>query len=125
MGIFDSTSNSETSPITQNSGFSEISGVAQSLNLTVGKKAKNTTVNLTDGGAVDKAFSFAQQFAADALRQVELAGENNKATSSGAITAVTESARTEGENIAVTVAKWAAIAAMVYFGFRALGAMKG
>jgi hypothetical protein len=115
-GAFNSESSSETSTTTQNAGFSEVSGFASSVNLSTGKKSKYTTVNLLDGGAIGKAFDFG----AAALKQIELAGENNKLTSSGAITAVKESARSEGENIAITVAKWAAIAAMVYFGFRAL-----
>lgn len=116
IGAFSSESSSSTTTTSQSSGFSEISGVAQSLNLSTGKKSKNNTLNLLDGGAISKAFDFGAQ----ALKQVEIAGTNNASSIRDAISAVTESSRGEGENIAITLAKWGAIAAMVYFGFRAL-----
>lgn len=116
MGIFDSKSSSETTNTSQNAGFSEISGIASSLNLTTGKKSKYTTVNVTDGGAVKSALDFAGQ----ALKQVELAGANARGSLQDAIGSVTESARSDSENVAVTLIKWGALAALVIFGLRAL-----
>ena len=116
LSIFGSESSSESTNTSQSAGFSEISGVASSLNLTTGKKSKNTTVNLVDNGAVAAAFDFAGQ----ALKQVELAGANSRGSLQDAIGSVTESARSDSENVAVTLIKWGALAALVIFGLRAL-----
>lgn len=116
MGFFDSKSVSETSPITQNAGFSEVSGIAQSLNLTFGKKSKGNAVTLTDGGAVARAFDFGSA----ALKQVEVAGAQSGANIERAIAALAESSRGETENIGVTAIKWAAFAGIAYFIFRAV-----
>jgi hypothetical protein len=116
-GFFNSTSNPETNTYNQNAGFSEINGSATSLNLVSGKKSRtNTTVNLLDGGAIGRAFDFGGA----ALKQVELAGAQTSATIEKAINAVAEAARSDGENVLVTGVKWIAIAAIAYFGFRAL-----
>ncbi len=116
MGFFDSTSKSETTTSSQNAGFSEIQGSASSLNLVTGKKSKNVTVNALDGGAIANAFAFA----GEALKQVELSGANTRGAISDAISAVSASARSEPENVAISLGKWALIAAIAYFGFRAL-----
>lgn len=115
LNVFGSESSSETSTTTQNAAFSEIGGAVTSLNLSTGKKSKYTTVNVLDGGAVAGAFSFANS----ALKQVELAGAQSAAGFKEAISAVLESSRGEGENVTLTVVKWAALVGIVYFAVRA------
>lgn len=116
-GFGSSASSAETNNTQQSAGFSEIGGSATSLNITGGKKAKtDTVVNILDGGAINKAFDFGAQ----ALKQVELAGTSNAGAIRDAITAVSESARSESENVAISLGKWALIAAIAYFGFKAL-----
>lgn len=116
MGIFDSTSNSDQTTTSQNAGFSEIGGNANSFNLSLGKKSKGNTFNVLDGGAISRAFDFGGA----ALKSVEVLGASNSASIDKALAALNESARSDSENVLVTVGKWAAIAAIAYFGFRAL-----
>jgi hypothetical protein len=120
MGLFDSTSSSETTNTSQNAGFSEIAGAASSLNLVTGKKTKNVTVNALDGGAIGSAFGFAGEALRESLKQVELAGASARGTTQDTISALAAAARSEPENIAITLGKWALIAAIAYFGFRAI-----
>jgi hypothetical protein len=125
-GAFNSDSKSETTNTTQNSGFSEIGGGASSIQLTGGYRSPQTiTVNQLDSGAIARAFDFAGSIANDALHQVELAGSNAKSTVTEAVQAVSESARSETENILIQGAKWAVIAVIAVAGFYALSKLKG
>jgi hypothetical protein len=120
LGPGSSSSRTNTSNYNQNAGFSEV-GMAQSLNLAFGNKSKGNSVTVVDGGAINALSGIA----GEALRQVELAGNNTRSSISDAIQRVAESARSEQENVAITLGKWAMIAAVVYFGFRAVAAFAG
>ena len=115
IGPGSSSSRTSTQNYNQNAGFSEV-GMAQSLNLAFGSKSKGNTLNVLDGGAV----SALGNIASEALRQVELAGGNTRGVVDSALAKISEAARSEGENVAITLGKWALIAAIAYFGFRAL-----
>jgi hypothetical protein len=116
-GFFNSTSNPETNTYNQNAGFSEVGGSATSINLVTGKKSKGTNnITLLDGGAIERAFAFG----GDALKQVELAGNNTRSVLADAIDKISQASRSEQENVAITLGKWALIAAIAYFGFKAL-----
>lgn len=125
MGVFDSKSDARVT--NQNAGFSEVDGSAVSINLTGGGKNSSVTptINMLDGGAINGAFAFAGDALERSLRQVEVAGENSSAALSSAIKAVSESARTETENVFLQGGKWLVIAVVAVAGFYALGKMKG
>lgn len=124
MGFFDSKSSSKTETTNQNAGFSEIGGSAVSLNVSgaAGKGSRqDTTINMLDGGAISGAFGFASDAQREALRQVELAGANTRQAVTEAVTAVSESARTESENLIQQALKWGTFAVLGYAALRAFG----
>lgn len=98
--------------ISQEAGFSEISGQALSV------QGEGNQISLSDFGAINAGLEIARE----SLRQVELAGSNTANTVGQAVQAVSESARAETENIVIQGAKWAALAVMV---FAAAWALKG
>ena len=62
MGFFDSKSSSKQSQSTLSSGAQSQSGAAASINVTSGKKSRNTiNVTSTDHGAVNKSFAYADR----------------------------------------------------------------
>lgn len=124
---FSSESRTSTTTTTQNAGFSEVGGQALSINLTGGgkKSSQATTVNILDAGAIDKAFTFAGQAQAGALRQVELAGNTTAQTVREAVAAVSESGRTETENLAQAAMRWGTYALLGYAALRLFGHWKG
>jgi len=101
MGLFSGSKRSSTTNTTtaQEAGFSEVSGNAIAL------QGSGNTVSLTDYGAL----AAASEIASESLRQVELAGSNARSTVGDAVRAVSESARSETENIVIQGARWAAI----------------
>jgi len=124
VGLFDSKSTTNQTTTSQNAGFSEIGGSALSLNISgaAGKGARqDTTVNMLDGGAIAGAFGFASDAQREALRQVELAGANSRQAVTEAVAAVSESARTESENLIQQALKWGTFAVLGYAALRAFG----
>lgn len=124
MGFFDSKSTTNQTNTSQNAGFSEIGGSAVSLNVSgaSGKGSRqDTTINMLDGGAIGGAFDFAKAAQSEALRQVELAGANTRQAVTEAVTAVSESARTESENLIQQALKWGTFAVLGYAALRAFG----
>lgn len=124
MGLFDSKSTTNQTTTSQNAGFSEIDGSAVSLNISGagGKGARqDTTINLLDAGAIGGAFDFAKSAQSEALRQVELAGANTRQAVTEAVSAVSESARTESENLIQQALKWGTFAVLGYAALRAFG----
>lgn len=130
-GLFSPESTSISSPSSFGAGFSE-TGQATSVNVNLSGKIKargsiSPVITLTDQGAIAKA----QDLASQSIRSIELLGSNLnslltsfaselRAQGNDAIAAVSEANRTELENIAVTVAKWGALALGGFFLLRAL-----
>lgn len=123
MGFLDSKSDARQT--SQNAGFSEIAGPAQSLNVTGGGKKSTQVIQMLDGGAVAGAFQFAGDALERSLRQVEVAGSQASSAIGSAIGAVKESARSETENVFLQGGKWLVIGLVAVAGFFALGKMKG
>ena len=120
MRLFDSSSSARTDTTTQNAAFSEIGGAATSLNIKAGGgKKSHTTINALDGGAIAASFDFAKGAQTEALKQVELAGAGARALVKESIAAVSENARTESENVTITIVKWGVVAVVAYALFRA------
>lgn len=127
MGLFSSSksrSSVTNNTTTQNAGFSEIAGPAASNqgkdtnNITgngnIGFRGNSNTVNVLDGGAIEKAFSFAEN------ANVSAAGSVREAVAS-----VTESARAETENIANQIKTVVIYGVVIWGGVQAFKALKG
>lgn len=125
-GAKQSSTTNYTTNTTNEAGFNEIHD-AQVNSI----QGDGNSIVMSDMGAISAAAGIAQ----GAFDQVELA--NNNATSlvgsalnstastvSQAVQAVSESARAETENIVINIAKWAAIAGMVFAGAWALKGMR-
>lgn len=123
MGFFDSKSDARQT--SQNAGFSEIAGPAQSLNVTGGGKKSTQVIQMLDGGAVAGAFQFAGDALERSLRQVEVAGSQASSAIGSAIGAVKESARSETENVFLQGGKWLVIGLVAVAGFWTLGKLRG
>lgn len=123
-GFFGSGAKSaQTTTTTHETGFSEIGGSAQSVNLS--GLGKNSNVSILDAGAIDRAFSFAGDALERSLRQVEVASSSSAGAMGDALRAVAENARSETENVLLQGGKWLVIAVIAVAGFYALGKMKG
>lgn len=111
MGLFggSKSKSSSTSNVTsQSGGFSEIAGNAVQV------QGSGHSIALLDQGAIEKAFSFAEQVAT----QVTNVGRD---TTSQALTAVAESRKAESENVtskAIVYGSYAAIALAVAWAIR-------
>lgn len=134
LGLFGSASETKQTTTNQafNAGFSEVAGPATNLTLSFTGKTKvgkggtlSPVVNFTDFGAIKAA----QDLAGQAIAGIEGFGQqlnaalaaaigNARATSSEAVSAVTESQRSEPENIALNAIKWGAIVLAAYFAAR-------
>lgn len=123
MGFLDSKSDARQT--SQNAGFSEVAGPAQSLNVTGGGKKSAQVINVLDGGAVAGAFQFAGDALERSLRQVEVAGTQASSAIGSAIGAVKESARSETENVFLQGGKWLVIGLVAVAGFWTLGKLRG
>jgi hypothetical protein len=121
-GAKQSSTTSNTTNTTNEAGFSEIHD--SQVNAIQGD---GNSIVMSDMGAINAAQNIAQ----GALTQVELANNNASSlvgsalsttadTVAKAVTAVSESSRAETENIIINIAKWAAIAGMVFAGAWAL-----
>lgn len=123
MGFFDSKSTTRNETVSQNAGFSEVSGPAVSVNVKGGGKKSSTptTVNLLDGGAIAKSYEFAEAAMTSSARQVELAGAGARDLVKESIAAVSENARSETENVSILALKWGALAFIAYAALRAFG----
>lgn len=127
MGLFSKSKSSSSSKVyttTQNAGFSEVAGPAASNqgsdtnNITgdgnIGFRGNGNTVSVLDGGAIDRAFGFA---------------ENAMNTASGnvreSIEAVTDAARAETESVANQIKTALIYAVVVWGGVQAFKAFKG
>lgn len=112
FGIGSKKSSSKTSvtTTTQNSGFSEIAGNA------VAVQGSGNNISMLDGGAIEKAFSFAESVSSSANNATKGIVEQS-------IAAVADSRKTESENVsgkAVTYFAYVAIAAAVAWAVRGL-----
>lgn len=123
-GAKSSTTTSQTTNNTNEAGFSEVHD-----SQVVSVQGSGNNLTLSDYGAINAATDIAKE----SLNQVELANDNATSlvssalsstadTVTQAVAAVSESARAETENIIINIAKWAAIAGMV---FAAAWALKG
>ena len=121
MGFLDSNSSSKTENESYNAGFSDVNdgSVITSLQgVTVSGKNAVSNINMTDNGATKSAFDFANKQASQAYDFSRDVTEDliSKTSSqiSGAIQAVSESARSETENIFINLQKYAFYGAIVW-----------
>lgn len=131
MGLFSSSkSKSKKTNITntQNTGFSEVSGSASAIQGTGNRisadqmgvdgnqssviKGSRNQVNYLDGGAIERAFKFA-----------ETASGQAAATVSESVAAVNESARAETENVANQIKTAVIYLGMAFAGYKAIQVM--
>jgi hypothetical protein len=106
MGLLSSSNSSSSTTnntTTQNAGFNDLGENSQAIAL----QGDNNSIQLTDQGAVAKAFDFASDFSADL-------GNQASTTVREAITAVTENARAETENIAIQLGKFALYGGLIF-----------
>ena len=108
------------SPLTcrTNSAFSDINDNAtvnnfQNLNLGKGKNS-SVAINVLDGGAISKAFEFAGASSANAYDFSRDVAKSAAGSVSEAVKAVSESARTETENIFINLQKYALYGLMIW-----------
>lgn len=127
MGLFSSSKSRSSSTVnttTQNAGFSEVAGPAASNqgsntnNVTgtgnIGFRGNSNSINVLDGGAIERAFDFAENAntaAAGSVRE--------------SIAAVTDAARTETESVANQIKTALIYAVVVWGGVQAFKAFKG
>lgn len=124
MGLFSSSKSKSTSKVyttTQNAGFQEVAGPAASNqgsdtnNITgagnIGFRGSSNTVQVLDGGAINRAFEFA-----------ELSSGNAAAAVKESVAAVTESARAETENVANQIKTVAIYLGIAFAGYKAIQA---
>lgn len=100
FNLFGSESKSTTKNTSQGN-VNDLSDGSQAVNV----MGDGNVVRMLDGGAIDRAFDFATDFSKDVTA-------SNQKSISAAIQSVTESARTEAENIAINGQKY-----LLYGGF--------
>ena len=116
-GIFNSKSDSKTDSTNNNSGFSDINdgSVVTSLQgIEVSGKNASSTINMLDGGAIAKSFDFAGGVAAQGYDFARDVQKSTASTVEGAVRAVSESARSETENIFINLQKYALYGVMIW-----------
>lgn len=116
LGLGASQSKSTTS--NTNAGFSDINDNAtvnnfQNLDLGKGKNSQ-VSINVLDGGAISKAFNFAGAQSANAYDFSRDVAKTAAGSVSEAVKAVSESARTETENIFINLQKYALYALVIW-----------
>lgn len=110
MGLW-STSKSSSSSLTntQNTAFSDLSdSVALSL------MGSGHTVSVLDGGAINRAFDFAQNANSSSLDLVKTINASTTRTLADSISAVSESARSESENVVLQLQRTAFYALLAW-----------
>lgn len=116
MGLFDSSSNSKTENNTTNSGFSDINdnaSVANFQNVGAGKNSR-VSISVLDGGAISKALDFAGASSSNAYDFSRDVAKSAAGSVSEAVKAVSESARTETENIFINLQKYVLYGAIIW-----------
>ena len=128
MGLFSSSKSKSSSKTyvnttTQNAGFSEVAGPAISSqgegnsiagNGNIGFRGNSNNINVLDGGAIARAFDFAENANTAAQGSVR-----------ESVAAVTESARAETENIASQIKTVLIYGVVIWGGVQAFKAFKG
>lgn len=113
-GVGESTSSSKTE--NTNSAFSDINDQATVANFQNIGKGKNSKINISmlDGGAISKAFDFAGAQSSNAYDFSRDVAKSAAGSVSEAVKAVSESARTETENIFINLQKYALYGLIVW-----------
>lgn len=117
MGLFDSSSNSKTTNDSSGqAGFSDINDSATVANFSKvgGGKNSHTTISMLDGGAIAKSFAFAESSNSNAYDFSRDVAKSAAGSVSEAVKAVSESARTETENIFINLQKYALYGALIW-----------
>lgn len=128
IGIFDSSSKSKTTNDSSGqAGFSDINDNATVANFSKVGTGKNSSTNISilDGGAIAKSFDFAKSMGKESFELAESSSahaydfsrdvaKNATASVSEAVKAVSESARTETENIFINLQKYALYAGLIW-----------
>jgi hypothetical protein len=123
MGLFSADSKSTTSVenTTQNLGVSDLSDNATVTSIS----GSENSIVMNDLGAIESAFNFAGQAQASAANLVSDLSTSTANTVSEAVSAVSESARTETENIFINLQKYALYGGLIVGGVFVVRAFKG
>lgn len=114
LGLGASQSNAKSE--STNSAFSDINDNATVNNFQhvgTGKKS-NVSISVLDGGAISKAFDFAGAQSSNAYDFSRDVAKSAAGSVSEAVKAVSESARTETENIFINLQKYALYGALIW-----------
>lgn len=116
MGILDTKSNSKTTNNANSNGFSDVEGSNTNLlqGITVSGKNASSNITMTDNGAIASAFDFASKSSSNAYDFSRDLATNATAQVADAISAVSESARSETENIFINLQKYALYGAIIW-----------